>query len=101
MEADFTQQGRAYSGVSGLWGSSTVLPGLDSCSMGVQLPLRAGAPSWATENPKDSSPGQLELAGLLCNGNRFCMAVQSLLYGFWAVGLFQGTAGAGRCSLGV
>ena len=50
MEADFTWLGRACSGVTGLWDSSTGLAVLVSCSTGVQHPPRAGAASLATEN---------------------------------------------------
>ena len=63
MEADFTQLGRACSGVTGLLGSSGGLVVLVSCSRGVQHPPRVGAASWAAENPRDSSPGQQGLAG--------------------------------------
>ena len=90
MEADFTWLGRACSGVSGLWGSSRGLVVLDSCPTGVQHPLSVGATSWAAENPRGSSLGQPELAGLPHNGSRFCTDGQSLLYGFWAVGALAG-----------
>ena len=59
MGAYFTWLGRACSGVFGLWGSSRRLAVLGSCSTGVLHPLRAGAASWATENLRGSSPGQL------------------------------------------
>ena len=42
MEADFTRLGRAYSGVSELWGSSRELVVLGSCSTGVQHSLSQG-----------------------------------------------------------
>ena len=79
MEADFTWLGRTCSGVSGVWGSSRGLVVLGSCSTGVQHPLRAGVASQATEKPRGSSPGQLQLAGLPRNGSRFCTAGLSLL----------------------
>ena len=59
MEADFTHLGRVCSGVFGLWGSSRRLAVLGSCSTGVQHPPRVGEASWATENPRGSSSGQL------------------------------------------
>ena len=40
-------------------GSCSRLAVLGRCSTGVQHPSRVGAAGWATKNPKDSSPGQL------------------------------------------
>ena len=78
MEAVFTQPGRACPGVFGLWGSCRGLAVLGSCSTGVQHSLRAGAASWASENPRGSSPGQPDLEGLPENVGRFFMAQLSL-----------------------
>ena len=64
MGVDFTQLGRACSGVFGLWSSCRGLVVLGSCSVGVQYPQSAGAASWATENPRGSSPGQPDSEGL-------------------------------------
>ena len=82
MEADFMQPGRACPGVSGLWGSSRVLVVLDICSTGVLHPPRVGEASWATENPRGSSPGQPGLAGPPPNGGRFSIVGPSLFYLF-------------------
>ena len=79
MEADFTQPGRAFSGVLGLWGSFRVLAVLGSCSMGVQHPLRPWEAIWVAENPQGSSPGQPDSEGLPENVGRFFMAQPSLL----------------------
>ena len=65
MEADFTQLSRACSGVLGLWSSSRWLAVLGKCSTGVLHPPRVGEASWATENPRSSSPGQLNWQDLL------------------------------------
>ena len=78
MEADFTRLGRACASVLGPWGSSRWLVVLGSCSMGMLLPPRVGAANWASENPRGSSPGQLELAGSTRNGGRYCTAGLSL-----------------------
>ena len=43
----------------GCGGSCRVLAVLGSCSTGVQQPLRAGADTWASENLRGSSTGQL------------------------------------------
>ena len=78
MEADFTWSGRACSGVFGLWGSCRGLAVLGSCSTGVQHPPRAVAASWAAENSRGTSSGQLELEGLPEYVGRFFMAWPSL-----------------------
>ena len=57
MEEDFTQPGRASSGVSVLWVSSRGLLVLGSFSTGVQNPLWVQAASWAAENPRGFSSG--------------------------------------------
>ena len=78
MEADFTRLGRACSGIFGLWGSCR---GWQCCAAVLQecsTPPRAGAASWATENPRGSSPGQPDLEGLPENVGRFFMAQPSL-----------------------
>ena len=58
MVADFTQSGRACSGVFRLWGSCRGLAVLGSCSSGVQHPLGAGAAIWVTKSLRGSSLGQ-------------------------------------------
>ena len=63
MVADFTQLGRACSGVFRLWGSCRVLVVLGSCSSGVHHPLGAGAALWVTENLRGSSLGQPDSEG--------------------------------------
>ena len=86
MEADFTQLGRSCSDVTGLWGSSRGLAVLVSCSTGVQHPPSAGAASWATENPRGSSPGQQGLAGSHSNRGRFARLGRACasFSGLWA-----------------
>ena len=70
MVADFTQPGRACSGVFRLLGSFRRLAVLGSCSSGVQHPPRAGAAIWITENSRGSSPGQPDSEGLSENVGR-------------------------------
>ena len=78
MEADFMLLGRDCSGVFGLCGSSRGLVVLGTCSTGVLHPLSVGVAIWATENPRGSSPGHLELGGPPQNGGQFFMAGLSL-----------------------
>ena len=75
---DFTWPGRACSGVFRLWGSCRGLVVLGNCYAGVKHPLRAGASSWAAENPGGSSPGQPDSERLPENVGRFFTSWLSL-----------------------
>ena len=53
-----------------------------SSSMGVEQPLRDGAASWATENPRDSSQGQHSSEGLPENVGQSCHSLVELVLAF-------------------
>ena len=102
MVADFTQPGRACSGVFGLWGSCRGLAVLGSCSAGVQHPLRARVARWATANPKGSSLGQPNSEGLSENVGSTFHSTAKLLLSFLDCGSsFLGLVVLGHCSAGV
>ena len=101
MEADFPWPGKSYPSASGPQSSSRGRALLGSCSIGVQHLLRVGGASQAAGRQRSTSPGQPELAGPPHNGGSFPLAGQSLLWHFWAAGLFQGAGSAGLCSAGV
>ena len=102
MEADFTQLGRACSGVFRLWGSCRGLAVLGSCSSRVQHPPRAVAASWATANPRGSSPGQPNSEGLPEDVGRSFHGLAKLVLAFLGCeGSCRGLAVLGSCSAGV
>ena len=59
MEEDFAWLGWAFLAFLGCGGSCRGLPVWASSSSGVQHPLNVGVASWATEEPRGTSPGQL------------------------------------------
>ena len=85
---------------------------LGSCSSGVQHPLRVVAASWATENPRGSSPGQLNWEdrlgmeadvaqlGRACSGfsglRSFSRGLPVLGAALWGCSPSKGQAGQGR-----
>ena len=101
MEADFIQLCRTCSSIFGLWGSSRWLAVLGSCSTGVLHPPRVEAASWAAENPRGSSPEQLNWQDCLGMGADVAWPGQaySSFSGLW--GFSQGAGEPGSCSPGV
>ena len=90
MGANFTWLGRACSGVFELWSSCRGLVVLGSCSAGMQQPPRAGEASWATVNPRGSSPEQPDSGGLSENVGRSFHGLAMLVLAFLGSSPFPG-----------
>ena len=83
----------------GYGGSCRRLAVLGRCSIGVQHPPSAGEASWATANPRGSSPGQPNLEGLSKNVGRSFHGPAKLVLAFLGYRPFPGAGGVWCCSM--